>query len=166
MTTFAVTGGPCYSYDPSNETWQQFDGIVVANGRIASTRLADAGTGVPVVDLDGRALYPAFADCHVHLTDTGLFLAERDLANVRDAATFARRIAALPRGPFVLAANYDESAWADGGLASAAPLDAHASDAIAMVVRVDGHSCVLNRKAFAFAALAPSTPGIERDALP
>jgi predicted amidohydrolase YtcJ len=37
------------------------------------------------VDLAGRALYPAFADCHVHLTDTGLFLGEPDLAGVRVA---------------------------------------------------------------------------------
>ena len=163
MTTFAVTGGPCYSYDPSNETWSRFDGIIIAGGRIVSTRPADAGAGVPVVDLGGRALYPAFADCHVHLTDTGLFLGEHDLSNVRDAAAFARRIAALPRAAFVLAGNYDESAWTDGGLASAAPLDAHVPDAIAMAVRVDGHSCVLNRKAFAFADLPPGTAGIERD---
>ncbi|HEY6236180.1 MAG TPA: amidohydrolase family protein [Candidatus Elarobacter sp.] len=164
MTTFAVTGGPCYSYDPSNETWSRFDGIVVADGRIVSTRPGDAGAGVPVVDLAGRALYPAFADCHVHLTDTGLFLGERDLASVRDAAAFARRIAALPRGAFVLAGNYDESAWSDAGLASAAPLDAHFPDALALAVRVDGHSCVLNRKALAFVDLPPDTPGIERDA--
>jgi len=171
VTTFAVTGGPCYSYDPSNESWSRFDGILVSDGRIVSTRAADAGAGVPVVDLAGQALYPAFADCHVHLTDTGLFLGERDLASVRDAAAFARRIAALPRGAFVLAGNYDESAWTGGpstgsgqASASAAPLDAHFPDAIAMAVRVDGHSCVLNRKALAFVDLPPDTPGIERDA--
>ncbi len=163
MTTFAVTGGPCYSYDPSNETWSGFDGILVADGTIVSTRAADAGAGVPVVDLGGRALYPAFADCHVHLTDTGLFLGEHDLASVRDAVAFAKHIAALPRGAFVVAGNYDESSWTDGGLASAAPLDAYFPDAFAMAVRVDGHSCVLNRKALAFADLPPGTAGIERD---
>ncbi len=82
---------------------------------------------------------------------------------MRDAAAFARRIAALPRGAFVLAGNYDESSWTDGGLASAAPLDAHFPDAFAMAVRVDGHSCVLNRKALAFADMPPGTPGIELD---
>ena len=86
MTTFAVSGGPCYSYDPSNERWQRFDGILVDGGRIVSRRAEDAGAGVPRIDLGGRALYPAFADCHVHLTDTGLFLGERDFAGVRGDA--------------------------------------------------------------------------------
>ncbi|MBV9408117.1 MAG: amidohydrolase family protein, partial [Candidatus Eremiobacteraeota bacterium] len=138
--------------------------MVVADGRVASLRPEDAGAGVAEIDLGGRAVYPAFADCHVHLTDTGLFLGPHHLADVRDAAEYARRIAALPRGGFVLAANYDESAWSDGGVATAAPLDANFPDAIAMAVRVDGHSCVLNRKALAFVDLPPDTPGIERDA--
>lgn len=138
--------------------------MVVGGGRIVSLRPDDAGAGVRRVELGGRAVYPAFADCHVHLTDTGLFLGERDLSDVRDVHQFERRIAALPRGAFVLAGNYDESLWSDGGSATAVPLDAHFPDAIAMAVRVDGHSCVLNRKALAFADLQHDTPGIERDA--
>ena len=139
--------------------------MVVSDGRIVSLGPADAGGGIPRIDLDGRAVYPAFADCHVHLTDTGLFLDEHDLGGVRDAAGFARRIAALPAAAFVLAGNYDESLWHAGpGEASAAPLDAHFPDAIAMAVRVDAHSCVVNRKALAFADLPPGTPGIDRDA--
>ena len=138
--------------------------MVIADGKVASLRPEDAGAGVPHIDLGGRAVYPAFADCHVHLTDTGLFLGPHDLSGVRDAAEYARRIAALPLDAFVLAANYDESAWTDGGVATAAPLDAHFPDAIAMAVRVDGHSCVLNRKALAFVDLPPETPGMERDA--
>ena len=108
-------------------------------------------------------MYPAFADCHVHLTDTGLFLNERDLAGVRTAEEYASRISALPSDAFVLAGNYDESLWTDGALANAAPLERF-PDAIAMAVRVDGHSCVVNRKALSFVDLPPETPGIERDA--
>jgi predicted amidohydrolase YtcJ len=164
VSTYVLSGGPLYSYVPSNERWERFDGMVIQNGHVVSLRPDDAGAGVERVDLRGRAVYPAFADCHVHLTDTGLFLGERDLSDVRDAAAFARRIAALPRAAFVLCGNYDESQWTDGGLASAAPLDAHFPDAFAMAMRADGHSCVLNRKALAFADLPPQTPGIERDA--
>ncbi|HEY0614669.1 MAG TPA: amidohydrolase family protein, partial [Candidatus Elarobacter sp.] len=161
MTTFVVAGGPGRSYDPSARAWQTFNGFVVENGRIASLDANEAGTGVRVVDLGGRAAYPAFADCHVHLTETGLALGERDLSEVRDAATFARRIAALTPGPFVSASNYDDSSWTDGATASAAPLERAFPGAIAIAVRVDGHSCLVNRKALGFAALAPGTPGIE-----
>ncbi len=156
--------GACYSYEPATDTWSRSEALVVHDGRVVSLDERDAGTGVPRIDLGGRALYPAFADCHVHLTDTGLFLGEHDLAAVRTADEYARRIAALPRAAFVLAGNYDDARWTDGGAASAAPLDAHFPEAIAMVVRVDGHSCTLNRKALAFAGLPPGTRGIERDA--
>jgi predicted amidohydrolase YtcJ len=164
VSTYVLTGGPVYSYVPSNESWQRFDGMVVDNGRVVSLHPGDAGAGVQCVDLAGRAVYPAFADCHVHLTDTGLFLGERDLSDVRSVAEFERRIAALPRGAFVLAGNYDESQWDDGGSAIAVPLDVDFPDAVAMAVRVDGHSCLLNRKALAFAELPEDVAGIERDA--
>jgi predicted amidohydrolase YtcJ len=162
--TFAVSGGPCYSYDPSSRTWQTFDGFVMSGGRIASLRVDDAGAGIPRIDLGGRAAYPAFADCHVHLTDTGLFLGARDLSAVRTAAAYADALAALPRTEFVLASNYDESTWADGGTAGAAPLERAHPDAIAMVVRIDGHSCVINRRTLAWLDFAPQTEGVERDA--
>ena len=162
--TFAVSGGPCYSYDPSSRNWQTFDGFVMSGGRIVSMRADDAGAGIPRIDLAGRSAYPAFADCHVHLTDTGLFLGPRDLSAVRTAADYADAVAALPRAEFVLASNYDESAWVDGGSAGAAPLERAHPDAIAMAVRIDGHSCVVNRRTLAWLDFAPQTEGIERDA--
>jgi predicted amidohydrolase YtcJ len=164
VTTFLVTGGPCYAYDPATNGWSCSNGLIVSEGRIVSLDPRSSGAGVRVVDLGGRSLYPAFADCHVHLTDTGLFLGANDLSGVRSVQAFERRVAALPRGTFVLAGNYDESTWSDGGTATAAPLETYHRDTIAMAVRVDGHSCVLNRAALAFVALPPDTAGIERDA--
>ncbi len=161
---FALVNGPVYTFDPARDVWARHDALIVGDGQVVGTQASALGAGVQRIDLDGRAVVPAFADCHVHLTDTGLFLRERDLAGVRDAETYARRVAALPATAFVLAGNYDDARWTDGGSASAAPLERAFPDAIAMVVRVDGHSCVVNRKAFAFVDLPPETSGIERDA--
>lgn len=163
VTTFVLTGGPCYAYDPASKAWSRSEGLVVTGDRIASCDPREAGPGVRRIDLRGRSVYPAFADCHVHLTDTGLFLGAHDLSGVRTAGGYERRIASLPRGTFVLAGNYDESNWTDGGTATAAPLQAYHPNAIAMAVRVDGHSCLLNRAALAFVDLPPETSGIERD---
>jgi predicted amidohydrolase YtcJ len=145
VTTFLVTGGPCYAYDPVTSRWSCGEGLVVSGGKIVSLDPHTAGNGVRRIDLGGRSLYPAFADCHVHLTDTGLFLGANDLSGVRTTEAYERRVAALPRAAFVLAGNYDESTWTDGGTASAAPLEAHHRDAVA------------------FVGLAPDTTGIERD---
>ena len=160
----AFVNAAVYDVEPSTGAWTAHDALVVDGGRVVSLDARDAGTGVRRVDLAGRAVYPAFADCHVHLTDSGLFMDRYDLSEVRNAREYEHRIAALPRAPFVLAGNYDEVRWTDGAAASAAPLETSFPDAVAMAVRVDGHSCVLNRAAFALAALPPDTPGIERDA--
>jgi predicted amidohydrolase YtcJ len=162
--TFTVGGGPCYSFDPSSGRWETFDGFVVSDGRVVSLRSSDAGAGIPHIDLRGRTALPAFADCHVHLTDTGLFLNERDLGNVTDAKEFSRAIESLPRTRFVLAGNYDEARWTDGAAATAEPLERAHPDAIAMAVRVDAHSCVVNRRTLAWLDFAADTEGIERDA--
>ena len=164
VSTYVVSGGPLYSYDPAHERWARFDGMVVRDGRVVSLRPGDAGAGVARVDLGGRAVYPAFADCHVHLTDTGLFLGEHDLAA---CATPRRSPAASRRCPAPPSCSAATTTSRRGPTArSRAPRrSTRTSPALfAMAVRADGHSCVLNRKAFAFADLPPQTPGIERDA--
>lgn len=160
---FALVNGPIRTFDPGTGGWTRHDALVIEAGTIVGTQASALGAGIRRIDLDGRALYPAFADCHVHLTDTGLFSDDRDLSDVRDGATYALRLERLPPAAFVLAGNYDDACWSDGGIARAAPLDAAFPDAIAMAVRVDGHSCVVNRKALAFVNLPAQTPGIERD---
>ncbi len=123
-----------------------------------------AGANVATVDLDGATVVPAFADCHLHLVETGLSIGPRDLGGVRDAAEFARRVAALPADGAVFGAHYDESLWHDGAQAGAAPLERAFPDRTAMLIRIDGHSSLVNRHTLAELALDPALEGIERDA--
>ncbi|HZT11526.1 MAG TPA: amidohydrolase family protein [Candidatus Baltobacteraceae bacterium] len=152
-----------YCYDPASRTYRRQDGLVLDGSRIAGVTAADAGAGVDVVDLQGATLLPAFADCHVHLTDTGYFLGERNLNGARSYDEFARAIARIPRSEFVLAGQYDESTWSDGALADSRPLETEFASVQAMLVRVDGHSCVVNRKTLEWLDLDPQTRGIERE---
>ena len=77
---------------------------------------------------------------------------------------YAAAIARLPsEAGFVLAGQYDESAWYDGATADAQPLERFHAGARAMLTRIDGHSCVVNARTLAWLDLAPDTPGIERD---
>ena len=77
-----------------------------------------------VVDLGGATVLPAFADCHVHVTDTGYFLGARDLAGARSYDEFAAAVARVPSdGGCVLAGQYDESTWRDGAEADVRPLE-------------------------------------------
>ena len=152
-----------YRYDPSARTYSRHDGLVLDEGRIRSLDPSQAGAGIESVDLQGATVLPAFADCHVHLTDTGYFLDEHFLGDVRSYEQFADAVRRVPNERFVFAGQYDESAWTDGATADAKPLERFFHDSIAMLVRVDGHSCIVNRKTLAWLNLPADTQGIERD---
>ena len=159
------TDARIYGYDPAARTYTRFDALVVEGERItalASSR--EIGANVKRTSLGGATVVPAFADCHVHLTDTGYFLDERNLNATRSYDDFFERVSRLPRGGFAFAGQYDESFWTDGRLADAAPLERFHPDALAMLVRVDGHSCIVNRKTLAWLDLPPQIEGIDRDA--
>lgn len=157
-----LTNARVYSYDPSTRSYSRHDGMILDNGRIASLQPGDAGAGAQTLDMDGAVVVPAFADCHVHLTDTGYFLDERFLGSVRSYDEFAQAASRIPSEQYVFAGQYDESFWRDGGIADAAPLERFFPDSLAMLVRVDGHSCIVNRKTFAWLNLPKDLQGIER----
>lgn len=131
--------------------------------KIVSCDPSDAGADVETVDVQGATVLPAFADCHVHLTDTGFFLGARNLNGARSYDEFAAAVAALPRERFVFAGQYDESVWRDRRNADAAPLEGAFPDSYAMLVRIDGHSCMVNRKTLHWLNLANDIAGIERN---
>ena len=150
-----------YRYDAATGSYSRHGGLVVDSGSIVSLDPAQAGAGVRVVDMAGATILPAFADCHVHLTDTGYFLNERFLGSVRSYEEFAQAVSRIPREQFVFAGQYDESFWRDGRTADAAPLERHFPESLAMLVRVDGHSCIVNRKTFVWLNLPAQLQGIE-----
>ncbi|MBC5800956.1 MAG: amidohydrolase family protein [Candidatus Eremiobacteraeota bacterium] len=153
-----------YAFDALSRTYTVQKALLVDGARFGGFDESLAGVGVERIDLEGACVVPAFADCHVHLTDTGYMAGARDLGRVRSAAEFEARIGALPRERFVVAGGYDESRWVDGASAGASPLDVHLPEAFAMCVRVDGHSCLVNRKTLAHLGLDAQLPGLERDA--
>ncbi len=119
-------------------------------------------------DLNGATVLPAFADCHVHLAGTGYAAGERDLSGVRSYEEFDRAVAAVPRQDgTVYASRYDDALWLDGKRADAAPLERLHGDTRAMIVRVDAHSCIVNRATLAWLAVPGGMRGMEtRDGEP
>lgn len=156
----------CYAYDPAARAFRRHAYLLLDAGRIVSVGDDEpVATGAQRIDLDGATVLPAFADCHVHLTDTGYFLGPRNLAAARSYGDFSGMVAQLaPCDGLVFAGQYDESTWTDGALADARPLEGRHADALAMVTRIDGHSCVVNRHTLDWLALPPETKGIERGA--
>ncbi len=153
-----------YSFDAGGAQLRRYDSLLVDGRRIAALGEDADGIGAERIDLDGATVLPAFADCHVHLTDTGYFLGPRNLGGVRGYDEFAAAVARVPQDAgLVLAGQYDDSAWNDGAEADARPLERFHGGALALLTRIDGHSCLANAATLAWLDLPPETPGIERD---
>ncbi|GAC1656102.1 MAG: amidohydrolase [Vulcanimicrobiaceae bacterium] len=151
-----------YAYDPATRRYRRHDGLIVDGGRIVSLGSSQGGNGMQRIDLGGATVIPALADCHVHLTDTGLLLGDNNLSNVRSYDEFARAADRLPRGRYVFAGNYDESTW-EAGSADARPFETHFPESYVLVSRIDGHSCIVNRKTLKWLDLPADVEGVEKD---
>jgi hypothetical protein len=154
-----------YSFDTATGQFVPYDSLLLDDdGRIAALDETPRGVGVELVDLEGGVVFPAFADCHVHLTDTGYFLGTRDLARTRSYDDFARAVERIPEeNGIVLGGQYDESTWRDARVADSAPLERFHGGARALLSRIDGHSCIVNRRTLEWLDLPGDIEGIERD---
>jgi predicted amidohydrolase YtcJ len=158
--------GSFYRFDASTRCFVRHDALLIdGDGTIRSLEPLESGGGVKRVKMNGACVLPAFSDCHVHLTDVGYFLGSRDLSRARGYEAFADAVARVPNeAGVVFAGQYDESSWSDGREADARPLERFHPGARAMLVRVDGHSSLVNRATLQWLALDSKTEGIELDA--
>ena len=78
---------------------------------------AFVGASTRVVDLDGETILPGLVDSHTHVAELGRNLERIDLVGVDSEEEAIRlvtdRAASTPEGEWILAAGWDEGAWAD-----------------------------------------------------
>ncbi len=155
--------GRIYAFDRTSHRFTRYSNMLVDGARIAALDVDVSGINVRRMDLDGRTVLPAFADCHVHLAETGYHTGARSLRGVPSYAAYQRAVERAPieHGMLYLGL-FDDALWPDGR-ADRAPVERYHPNAIAMIVRVDGHSCIVNRKTFTWLGLPADLNGIERD---
>jgi predicted amidohydrolase YtcJ len=128
------------------------DDVVSHVGPVGSAPDVDS-----VVELAGALVLPAFVDGHVHATDTGLALSGLDLTGASSKAdvlgAVARRSKVLHGRP-VLGHGWDETAWADRTVPTAAELDRASYGSIVYLSRIDAHSALASNP------LMVSVPGL------
>ncbi len=125
------------------------------------------GTGDPpdadaTIDLPGATIVPGFVDSHVHLTATGRSLRNEDVPTTRSRAELLdvlRARVAAGGGPYHLE-GFDESAWGDPELPSAADLDRITVEPV-VIERTDGHLSLVNGAALKAAEVVED--GVDRD---
>ncbi len=138
--------------------------ILVDGRHVERVGVGDPPAADRVVDLPGVTIVPGFIDTHVHLTSTGLGLADGETVAAGSATALldiARGRSGVGQGPLYMQ-GYDESRWAHPGLPTIDELDA-ASPRPLVIRRADGHIALANRTAIEQSGIA-DVAGVERGA--
>ena len=146
-------------------------GRIVAVGTVADARRAlDADP--KLVDCAGGELLPAFIDAHCHLLAYAASLRSVDCSNAYSISEIQRliraRAAELPKGRWLRAVGYEETALAERRHPNRGDLDAAAPEHLVRLIHRSGHASVLNSAALQAAGISTATeeaPGgsIDRD---
>lgn len=156
--------GPIYPMDSP----QPVSALLVEDGKIAALG-PDAlfAVGARTVDLQGRALLPAFLDAHSHLAASANSLLQVPLGTASCFDDIAQAIASfirrehVPPGQWVLAQGYDHNQLAEGAHPTLALLDQAAPHNPVAVQHSSGHMGVFNSLALAALHITPHTPDPE-----
>ena len=146
MSLTMYRNGSVYSAADPLATAMLVDGDTVAwvGSEHAATSLLDSR--MKVVDLGGTLITPGFVDSHVHVSETGLALSSLDLSSAKSATAALDLVAAVAATTdgMVLGHGWDDSAWPDAELWTAAALDRAAAGGEAYLARVDVHSALVS----------------------
>ncbi|WP_167101723.1 amidohydrolase [Mycobacterium sp. DL592] len=158
MTTLLL-GGRVHSPSHPDAT-----AMAVRDGVVAWLGSDDVGReqfgSAEIVDLDGAFVAPAFVDCHIHVTSTGLLLTGLDLTAATSKQHCLQLIAqhaATHPGQPIWGHGWDDSGWPGGQAPSTDEIDAVVGPTPAYLARVDVHSAVAST---ALRALVPGLPAV------
>ncbi|MDK1358823.1 amidohydrolase [Arthrobacter sp. zg-Y1219] len=138
--------GSVYSAADPFATAMLVEGDTVAwvGSEHAATSIQDSR--MTVVDLQGALITPGFVDSHAHITETGAALSALDLSRAASLAELLELVAKAAAGTEGLLTGYgwDESAWPERRVPTAAELDAASGDRPVYLARTDVHCAVVS----------------------
>ena len=125
--------------------------LVEDGGRIAyvGSELPGRYAGEPLERLGGRALCPSFVDTHEHLASFATFNAGLNVMDARSNAQICEMVRAFADASdaaTLIAFGASPHSVAEGRLVSRSELDRACPDRPLMLVKYDGHACVVNSK--------------------
>lgn len=115
--------------------------------RYVGDELPERYASAPRENLGGRALCPSFVDTHQHFASLAAFNAGLNVMEARSNDEIKRMVSEFSRtyaGKILIAFGASPYSVAEGRLLSRAELDEACPDKPAMMVKYDGHACVVN----------------------
>lgn len=122
------------------------DGIIVYTGDHLPEEYSNCDN---VVNLQGKALIPSFVDTHQHFASFSTFnagLNVMEASSNEEIASMVKKFASESKSKTLIAFGASPYSVKEGRLISRKELDEVCPDKEIMVVKYDGHACILNSK--------------------
>ena len=146
---------------PAVQALLERDGKIAALGTYEELK----ASGAQEVDLQGRALLPAFIDPHSHITALAATIKLCQLGSADSFDDIARRLrdfaAGKPRGAWVMGFGYDHNVLAQRAHPTRQVLDRDFPDTPVLITHASGHMGVVNSAALKLLGIGPDTPDPE-----
>jgi predicted amidohydrolase YtcJ len=140
--------------------------VSVQNGRIAAIGSnaeirKHVSSATKIIDAKNKTVIPGLIDCHVHMTEFGLFLQSPDLRNVKSIKQMQRKLrehALKRRGKgWILGGRWDQEKFAERRYPTRWDLDDAVTESPVFLVRICGHIGVANTAALRLAGITKET---------
>lgn len=158
-----IYGAPIFTF------WSELplaEAMVVHEGRImavgARDDLAARYPDAKRVAVDGKAIAPAFNDCHMHILPLGIDLGKADLRGCTSIGEIQQRLRtwmdAYPHAEWILGRAYDQNLLPGGKHLTRQDLDAVCADKPIYINHVSKHGAAVNSLALQIAGITRDTP--------
>lgn len=142
------------------------ESMVVESGRVVAVgsreEMRDRFPHARRVELEGKAVVPAFNDCHCHILSLGLDLAKADLRGCRSIAEIQNALRAWasqnPEASWILGRAYDQNRLQELRHITRQELDAVSADRPTYLNHVSKHGAAVNSAALKIAGIHRETP--------
>lgn len=140
--------------------------IALQDGRVLTTGTDQEIQGLAVgrtqsIDLQGKFVYPGFADAHAHIVGVGNAAENLDLVGTTSYEGIVARAVAhaedMPEGEWLLGRGWDQNDWMDTEFPNHLLLSEAFPDRPVVLIRVDGHALLANAAAMQAAGVGPKT---------
>ena len=163
MGMHLIYGAPIYTF------WSELpiaEAMVIREGRILAVGskedLAARYPDAKRVVVDGKAIVPAFNDCHMHILPLGIDLGKADLRGCTSVAEIQQRLRAWmeanPDAAWVLGRAYDQNLLPEGKHLTRHELDAVCAEKPIYLNHVSKHGAAVNTLALRIAGITRDTP--------
>ncbi|MHA2294871.1 MAG: amidohydrolase [Candidatus Hodarchaeales archaeon] len=149
--------------------YKKITGFTVQNGQFLSIgkKLGNNFEAKQVLDLEGKTVVPGLFDGHTHLSKYGIFMkSQLSLEKVKSREEFLEIVETKARTnpeEWLIAYGWDESKWDNPKMITLEEFDVITSDTPAVATRIDGHTTLVNTKAFELISVPLEHVGVEKD---